>query len=236
VKYLPRIVVSKNGPYIVYGSIPLSVQTMVPNKDGESWDWKEGKTLPSTQEFKLCRCGRSKNKPFCDDTHKTTHFDGTETATRRPFMREAETYEGPTLTLRDSEALCAFARFCHPGGGIWKLVEKSDAPDARELATREANHCPSGRLVMQETGTDRELEEALRPSIGVVEDPMKGCSGPLWVRGGISIESEGGVPYETRNRVTLCRCGLSSNKPFCNGSHTSIKFRDGLVDFGERAP
>ena len=65
----------------------------------------------------------------------------------------------------------------------------------------------------------------------MVEDPALGCSGPLWVRGGVRIESENGAPYEARNRVTLCRCGESVNKPFCNGSHASMRFRDGLVEF-----
>jgi CDGSH-type Zn-finger protein len=52
----------------------------------------------------------------------------------------------------------------------------------------------------------------------------------LWVRGGIRVESEDGTPYERRNRMTLCRCGKSANMPFCNGSHASIKFKDGLMD------
>jgi CDGSH-type Zn-finger protein len=64
----------------------------------------------------------------------------------------------------------------------------------------------------------------------VVEDPALGCSGPLWVRGGVRIESDNGTPYEVRNRVTLCRCGASNNMPFCNGSHASIKFKDGLME------
>jgi len=79
--------------------------------------------------------------------------------------------------------------------------------------------------------TGKEIEHKLPPSIGVVEDPALGCSGPLWVRGGVRIESENGTPYEVRNRVTLCRCGASNNMPFCNGSHASIKFTDGLVEF-----
>ncbi|UCF09264.1 MAG: CDGSH iron-sulfur domain-containing protein, partial [Thermoplasmata archaeon] len=43
--------------------------------------------------------------------------------------------------------------------------------------------------------------------------------GPIWVRGRIPIESADGHIYEIRNRVTLCRCGWSSNKPFCDSSH-----------------
>lgn len=223
-----KIVVSKNGPYHVYGRIPLSVMTITSNEEGESWEWKEGKSFNTGSTYKLCRCGHSKHKPFCDDTHKTIAFDGEETASRRPFMRQAETYDGPVLTLEDSEVLCAYARYCHPGGKIWNLVGKSDS-QAVDLATREATHCPSGRLVVQDNKTRKDIEHELTPSIGVVEDPAIGCSGPLWVRGGIRIESESGVPYEGRNRVTLCRCGVSVNKPFCNGSHASVKFRDSFL-------
>jgi len=89
-------------------------------------------------------------------------------------------------------------------------------------------HCPSGRLVLRDKKTHRAEEPELPPSIGLVEDPAIGCSGPLWVRGGVRVESADGKGYETRNRVTLCRCGASTNMPFCNGSHASIKFHDGL--------
>jgi CDGSH-type Zn-finger protein len=51
---------------------------------------------------------------------------------------------------------------------------------------------------------------------------------PIWVRGGICIESADGTPYEVRNRVTLCRCGASANKPFCDGQHAAVGFEDGL--------
>jgi CDGSH-type Zn-finger protein len=35
-----------------------------------------------------------------------------------------------------------------------------------------------------------------------------------------------GFRYEVRNRMTLCRCGASRNKPFCDATHTSIRFTD----------
>jgi len=217
-----KIIVSENGPYLVSGGIPIAVQVITPNKEGFSWEWKQGESFDSKSDYALCRCGHSKTKPFCDKSHLRVGFNGTETATRSTFKEQAEIYDGPTLKLSDAEDLCAFARFCDAGGKIWSLIEKTDKPEARELVIREAMNCPSGRLVIQDKQTSKEIEDELPPSIGVVEDPVLSCSGPLWVRGGIVIESHDGKRYEKRNRVTLCRCGASENKPFCNGMHAKI--------------
>ena len=225
-----KIVITKDGPYRVSGNVPLTVQVITPDKEGFSWDWKQGKTFDTKSDYALCRCGGSKTKPFCDGTHNKIKFEGKVTATRTPFVRQAETFDGPTLTLSDAKDLCAFARFCDPAGKIWSLINETDNPKVRELAIREANHCPAGRLVVHDRKTGKEIEHKLPPSIGVIEDPALGCSGPLWVRGGVTIETEDGKPYELRNRVTLCRCGASNNMPFCNGSHASIKFQDGLIN------
>ena len=229
-----KITVSKDGPYVVSAGIPLTMETITPNKEGLSWDWERTKTFKTDGDYKLCRCGRSKDKPFCDGSHAKVHFDGKETATRQPYARQADMFDGATMTLSDAEELCAFARFCDPAGKIWGLMDQTDDPKVRKLVIREEMHCPSGRLVLHDKKTREEIEPKLAPSIGVVQDPALGCSGPLYVQGGITVESEDGTPYEVRNRVTLCRCGASVNKPFCNGSHASIRFRDGLVDFAKR--
>jgi CDGSH-type Zn-finger protein len=226
----PRIVVSQNGPYLVYGRIPIALQTIVPNAERMSWDWREGRSFDTDEEVALCRCGHSGHKPFCDGTHEKIHFNGRETASREPYAKRAETFPGPGMNLSDEESLCAFARFCDPGGKIWSLIERTDDPKVRELVIREAAHCPSGRLVVKDTATDAAHEPKLPPSVGIVEDPALRVSGPLWIRGGVPVESPDGRRYEVRNRVTLCRCGASQNKPFCDGSHASIKFQDGIPD------
>jgi CDGSH-type Zn-finger protein len=59
----------------------------------------------------------------------------------------------------------------------------------------------------------------------LLEDPQKNASGPIWARDGITIASSDGFTYETGNRVTLCRCGQSENKPFCDGTHAHVGFR-----------
>ncbi|HXR89437.1 MAG TPA: CDGSH iron-sulfur domain-containing protein, partial [Steroidobacteraceae bacterium] len=84
----------------------------------------------------------------------------------------------------------------------------------------------AGRLVAWDKNTGAPVEPVLPVSIGVVEDPDQQCSGPLWLRGGIEVVSSDGFAYEVRNRVTLCRCGESKNKPFCDGTHIEIGFRD----------
>src|SRR6266581_67133 len=92
------------------------------------------------------------------------------------------------------------------------------------MTVREGTRCPSGRLVVWDRATKEPFELGLEPSIGLVEDPAAGVSGPLWVRGGIPIVGADGVEYERRNRATLCRCGASNNKPFCDGTHAAIGF------------
>ena len=225
-----KIVVTKNGPYRVTGKIDLRIMNIIPNSAGQSWEWNNGNEFEIQNQYNLCRCGQSQSMPFCDNTHLQIDFYGQETAGNIPFDDQAKNYSGPTLLLKDAISFCAFARFCDPAGQVWNLVGESDNPDARALAIREANYCPAGRLVMREKENDEEIEMQLEPSIGVVEDLALGCSGPLWIRGGIPVESANGEVYEKRNRVTLCRCGKSSNKPFCNGSHATVMFNDGLME------
>jgi CDGSH-type Zn-finger protein len=220
-----RVTIRKDGPYIVSGGVPLARQHIVTNAEGESLEWREGERFPDAQTYALCRCGNSAKKPFCDGTHAKIGFDGTETADRAPFDKGAEVIEGPAVSLQDNEKLCAFARFCDPAGRVWNLVGVSDDPRARALVEHEAGHCPAGRLVARDRD-GHALEPKHEPSIGLVEDTARGESGPIWVRGGIPVVSADGTTYEVRNRVTLCRCGASDNKPFCNGAHASMHFRD----------
>jgi hypothetical protein len=144
-------------------------------------------------------------------------------------MKQAELLDGPTMQLADAEVLCAFARFCDPDGRVWNQVARTDDPTVRAQFIRQVGDCASGRLLAIEKETGKPIEPTLPQSIGLVEDPAQGCSGPLWVRGGVALVGADGQAYEIRNRMTLCRCGRSENKPFCNGAHAADpKFRDGL--------
>jgi CDGSH-type Zn-finger protein len=222
----PRVVVTKNGPYLVTGTVPMARQTIIADKEGGSEQWRESHPFPPQESYALCRCGHSQTKPFCDGTHKKIGFDGTESASREPYRAQAQLTEGPALALSDAESLCAFARFCDPNGQVWSQVERTDEAEVRATFVRQVNDCPSGRLVAWDRATGKPIEHHLPVSIGVIEDPPEGVSGPLWLRGGIPVIAADGFAYEVRNRVTLCRCGASKHKPFCDGTHAAIKFRD----------
>ena len=219
-----QIVILKDGPCIVTGSVPLAKQTISTDPDGGSEMWKEGEVFPAQEKYALCRCGQSKTKPFCDGTHVKIRFNGTETASREPYLKQANVFDGPTLQLTDLESLCAFTRFCDPHGKVWNQVKRTDEPEIRESFIRQVENCPAGRLVAWDKASGKIVEKEFPVSIGLVEDPEQHCSGPLWLRGGISVVSADGFEYEVRKRVTLCRCGRSKNKPFCDGTHASIKF------------
>lgn len=60
-----QITVSRNGSLKVEGNVTLL------DADGNEIPTREGRP------FYLCRCGHSKNKPFCDASHRQTEFDGT---------------------------------------------------------------------------------------------------------------------------------------------------------------
>ena len=221
-----RVTVSKDGPYIVTGDFPLVRMTILADAEGGSDSWGKGDPVAHAATYALCRCGASRNKPFCDGSHTRVGFDGTETASRAPYQDRAKTYPGPVLDLADLEGLCAFGRFCDPHGKVWAQVASTNRPDIADRFLRQVNNCPSGRLVALDKQTGALIEQALPKSIGLVEDPEQNCSGPLWLRGGIPVMAADGGAYEVRNRVTLCRCGASGNKPFCDGSHASIGFND----------
>ncbi len=214
----PKIKVTENGPYLISGGIPLSEQIMCVDAEGQYHGWKEGKKFPTNENYALCRCGRSQNPPYCDGAHTKVKFDGTETANRETYLEQAAEIAGPGLKLTDVEDFCVGARFCHRAGGTWNLVKESSKSDARQKAIEEACDCPFGRLVTWDKN-GKAIEPSFKPSIGLITDPQTGKVGPLWVRGGIPIESAEGFTYEIRNRVTLCRCGKSLNKPFCDGRH-----------------
>ena len=178
-----KITVSKNGPCLVSGDVPLAVQIITPDEKGYSHHWRRGIAYPLQVSYALCRCGRSSTLPFCDGTHEKEGFDGTEVASRKLYTELAEKTEGPDLDLTDFLDLCASAKFCDRAGGIWNLTRQSDVASAKKTAITEAENCPSGRLVVWDKATGKAIEPEFIRSIALVEYD-RGAKGPIWIRGG----------------------------------------------------
>ncbi len=211
----------ENGPLRVTGA-PLHRLRPVNNDAGRPVDWQRGDDVETSESFSLCRCGASENKPFCDGAHNSIGFDGRETADRAPTATRRERYEGPGIVMTDDKTLCYHAGFCvREHAQAWSLVEQAEDTEARALLVDMIEKCPSGRLEYFEPPDETPVEQTLEQEIGIVDN------GPLWVQGGIPVQGSDGETYEVRNRVTLCRCGASNNKPFCDGEHSKIGFEDG---------
>ncbi len=225
-----RVVVSENGPYLVYGHPPVRQNYVETDPLHIPWVYRQGRKnyCLETEPTALCRCGRSDNKPYCDGSHDNAPWDPTLTASHASRREGADVIEGPALTLVDNERYCSYSRFCDAKERVWNLVLMSDDSQKREDAIHEAERCPSGRLQVWDNATGRPVELAFEPSIGIIRDTPLGVEGPLWIKGGIPVAESNGEAYETHNRMTLCTCGCSSNKPFCNGAHAAVHFRNGL--------
>lgn len=234
-----HIAIAENGPYLVYGRPPLAQQFIMTNDKGESWYFQEGKHFSTEAEpTALCRCGESHRKPYCDGSHTKAQWDPATGGVDEGVLDNADMMRGDRVAISDNRKYCVFARFCDAEGGVYELAERSDDPDARRLAIREASMCPSARLTAWDAATERPYEYKYEPSLGLIEDIAIGASGGLWVRGGIAVRRADGETFEIRNRVVLCRCGQSAIKPYCDGTHAAIRWRDELegVPEGETVP
>jgi CDGSH-type Zn-finger protein len=216
----PRIRVLPNGPYRVTGAALARMRPLVDAR-GDRVDWQWGPELEHDAAFDLCRCGASRTHPFCDGSERENGFDGTETASRNPYQERAFRIGDGPVTVTDDPSICSSAGFCEAfDTDVWTLAEATADPEARARLVRMVKRCPSGRLAYLIPPSTDPVEEDLQPEVAVVDD------GPYWVRGGVPIEAADGFEYEVRNRATLCRCGRSRNKPFCDGSHSRVGFRD----------
>lgn len=218
-----QIVIKKNGPYLVRGKLPLVNKTQVVSEFGEPLTWKKvGGVEIEDEEYFLCRCGKSTIMPYCDGDHRQNGFDGTEQAKTDRASDSQETFLGAHLIVKNDTCLCMNSGFCGMRDtSLSQLVAASSDTKRRSLAMSMIEHCPSGALTYKIEQGDANIEPDLPQQIAdtteiTSDGPIRG---PLWVTGYIQIERADGQPFEPRNRVTLCNCGLSKNKPLCDGAH-----------------
>jgi CDGSH-type Zn-finger protein/truncated hemoglobin YjbI len=208
----PVIIVAEHGPYRVTGDVVIHNA--------------QGAVLRRTGTWCLCRCGGSRNKPFCDATHGLKGFDGAESADHGSIADRRDSYAADGITVFDDRSRCAHFGQCTDRlptvfrADAEPFVEPHGAPPDAIAAV--VADCPSGALAFARGTAGDPEETAAEPSITPIID------GPYRVRGAVQVVGADGRVYERRVRQTLCRCGQSNNKPFCDGSHWYAGFRDPL--------
>lgn len=225
-----KIKIQKDGPYLVQGNVPLVRKAQVSSEHGEPMTWEKTGEEASHEEYELCRCGQSSHKPFCDNSHKKVQFDGTETAETDTFEERKVIHEGSTkITIKRDYSICAQSGFCgNRLTNIKKMASKTDESTVRAEVMAMIDRCPSGSYTYSLSEDGQDIEVDLPKQVAIIADmTSKGpILGPLWVTGYIKIERSDGEAMETRNRVALCRCGKSRNKPLCDGTHRALGIPD----------
>ncbi len=205
-KTKPSIQPAPNGPYLV--------------TDLENLQNRHG-PIESKPKMALCRCGESNNKPFCDGTHATIGFSSEKLEGRVPDKR-AE-YEGQGITVHDNRGICAHAGHCTGNlSSVFKLSEEPwidpDGATVKDIINT-IKKCPSGALSYTIDNVEHRDQDR-EPMVTVTKD------GPYAVTGGIELVDQPLGEEASTEHYTLCRCGGSKNKPFCDGTHWHIGFKD----------
>jgi CDGSH-type Zn-finger protein len=173
----------------------------------------------------LCRCGRSRTKPFCDGNHRDTGFRSARLTDGE--LDERKDFAGDEVTVHDNRGICAHIGYCTDqlpevfkmGEEPW--IEPEGAPAVR--VAEQTRRCPSGALSHSIDGEEYRDEDR-EPTIKV------SAAGPYLVTGGVDLLETEWLEGASREHYALCRCGRSENKPFCDGTHWYVEFDDPGLD------
>lgn len=183
------------------GPLKISGDDLTLNYCGEPVAVEAGKDLY------VCRCGESQNPPFCDGSHSRTGFvaeppQGTK--------KDLHVWEGKTIRTFFNPNACMHAGYCKPLKDLRKRELEGDTELASEIA-RVVQSCPSGALSFESDEVSAP-ERAQGPALDIIE------GGELRVQHKFEINATLQERQED-TRAALCRCGLSKNKPWCDGGH-----------------
>lgn len=202
----PTISCFENGPYVV--------------KNLNAFFNADGTTVQCKPVMAICRCGHSKNKPFCDAEHRKIGFTDKNTANKN--ADQEVDYAGKHLTIHDNRAACAHVGYCTDElANCFRHKENPWIhPDAEDISKvkKIIKKCPSGALSYSIDKLKHNVFSD-KPCITIIKD------GPLAVAGGVELLDQTFAQGVSEEHYTLCRCGASKNKPFCDGSHWDINFK-----------
>ncbi len=216
----PMIVPLPNGPlYLINDSENKVVENLVNSK---------GEKLSNIHGVALCRCGASKNKPFCDGSHSLIGFS-TKNKEDKEFeenklTKKRKNYVGKRITIHDNRSICSHAAECVNNlPSVFRLNQTPWIDPDQEINVERiietVRKCPSGALSYSIDSVEYN-DYNDRPLVKISKN------GPYLVTGSIDLVGIIFSDDASKEHYTLCRCGASKNKPFCDGSHFNINFKD----------
>lgn len=195
----------------------------------------KGEPLSTVRGVALCRCGASKNKPFCDGTHSTIGFSsenkvdenvGSGIGEKNIVKDKRKDYVDKKITIHDNRRICSHAAECVNNlPSVFKLNSRPWInPDAAEVEEIEdtIRKCPSGALSYSIDSIEYRDQNDRNPMVTVSKD------GPYVITGRVELMGDN-IRFgdgASKEHYTLCRCGASNIKPFCDGMHKVINFKD----------
>ncbi len=209
----PKIACLPNGPYYLLNDMTPKT---IPNIQTSN-----GGPCSTITGVALCRCGGSKNKPFCDGTHGKNGFSDERLADGS--LDKRTDYVGKKITIHDNRGICAHAGYCTDNlAAVFRLKKEPwidpDGAGVDEIIET-IKKCPSGALSYTVENVEHRDQDR-QPMVTVTKD------GPYSITGGIELLEQTLGEGASTEHYTLCRCGASKNKPLCDGSHWSIGFKD----------
>ncbi|TMV10089.1 hypothetical protein FGK63_03230 [Ruegeria sediminis] len=181
----------------------------------------DGRAMETKPVMALCRCGASKTKPYCDGSHNQIGFDSRPSDDHT--KDEVLTYEGRDITVHYNRLLCSHAGEC--GKWLNAVFDSGRKPwivpnnGAAEKIKAVVKACPSGALRYSVNGEAPQHGACGTPGVTVEKD------GPYRVAG-IPLAGARLAEGASAEKYVLCRCGASRNKPYCDGTHHDIGWRD----------
>ncbi len=212
-----KITETEDGPLVVNGQINL-----VNARRDE---------VETHGKARLCRCGMSSKKPFCDNSHKPTDFGAESGRSEEEFLdpksvSKRRAYSGSGVTVSFDASRCIHVAEClrlapetfDLRSRPWINLEDADLQKVVDTV----RNCPSGAL-RYELDPDKEDSVEIEPD-GDVPTLRAWRNGPIRITGEVEIVNKDGESVITGDRTALCRCRASRNKPFCDNNHQLIKF------------
>ncbi len=120
----------------------------------------------------------------------------------------------PKTCIHAAECVKRLPKVYKPTEKPWIQMENASTEQLKEQIMA----CPSGALSFEINNNKKETNMSEDIKVEVLEN------GPLLIHGSLEVKNSDGNLENKKRETAFCRCGASSNKPYCDGEHNKIDF------------